>query len=120
MEVKGECGMVESLTTEPRVTELLHRLAALAAEMSDINQELSRYMMTETMTVKSELITLAEAAEITGRTYRTLQNWVADGTLPKVSMERFPGGGRILVSRERVEFLRDNPPRTGRPPQNSA
>jgi hypothetical protein len=63
------------------------------------------------------LITLDEAALITKRSYRTIQNWVSDDTLPEV--ERV--GGRILVSRERAEHLRDNPPKTGRPAyKNSA
>jgi hypothetical protein len=81
--------------------------------------ELADYMTTESPVRVRDLVTLAEAAEIARKTFRTIQRWNASGILPTASRERHQGpGGLVLVYREDAERLRDNPPRPG--PQNSS
>jgi hypothetical protein len=76
--------------------------------------ELADYMTTESPVRVCDLVTLAKAAEIAGKTFRTIQRWNASGILPTATRERHQGpGGLVLVRREDAERLRDNPPRPG-------
>lgn len=61
------------------------------------------------------LITLAQAVELTGKPYRSLQRWITNGYLTVRARARFPapGGGKVLVFLEDVQALVVNPPKSG-------
>ena len=65
------------------------------------------------------LLTLRGAADEFNRSVQALRNWVWRGHLKVRGRLRAParGGGMVLVAREDLESLLQNPPRrTGRPP----
>lgn len=90
------------------------RVGKALAEIERLKTQAAR-LEAELTTVSEDLVTLDEAAEIAGRSYRTIERWVAAEILPKAGRERFHArnGGRVLVERQKVEELRDNPPRPG-------
>ena len=73
----------------------------------------------EKMVVASEetLITLEEASETYSIPYGTLLRWLHVGRLVEKGRQKFaaPGGGKVLVSGDDVDYLAKNPPRSGRP-----
>ncbi len=70
---------------------------------------------------KHDPITVAEAAALTGRSYRTVQRWVDAGRLAVIGrITKTPGpGGKILLDREEVEELAKDPPKHGPSPDQS-
>ncbi len=65
----------------------------------------------------ARLMTLREASSDFGIPYTTLKGWTARGLLAERASQKSPGGRRILVDRDEVVFLIENPPRNGRPPK---
>ena len=68
------------------------------------------------------LITLEEAQERTGVKYGTLSRWLYDGKLKRRGRVNHPapGGGKVLVAAEDVDYLANNRPKMGRPRKNGA
>ena len=68
----------------------------------------------------TDLITVQEAADKSGRSHNTIMTWIKKERLTEYGRERFParGGGKILVSEAELWELLANPPKMGRPPKN--
>ena len=69
-----------------------------------------------------DLVTLEEAQGQFPVSYGMLNSWVSRGHLTVRGRVRFPapGGGKVLVDPNDVEYLIENPPKQGRPPRIKA
>ena len=67
--------------------------------------------------IQPDLITLAEASQEYDIPISRLKGWILNGRLERKGRERFsaPGGGKVLVDREAVKYLKLYPPANGRP-----
>jgi len=74
-------------------------------------------VINELMTKPQDLITLEEAARLFEIPYGTLGRWVHKGHLEVKERRTYPapGGGKVLVDKRDVEYLKLNPPKRGRP-----
>ena len=62
---------------------------------------------------------VSQAAQRAGVPHPTVKGWLQRGLLRECGSEKYhaPGGRRILVDLDDVEYLRDHPPLNGRPPK---
>ena len=69
--------------------------------------------------IEPDLLTLVEASVAFELNVSRLKAWIYNGHLKEAGRQRYParGGGKVLVDRADVEYLKANPPKNGRPPK---
>lgn len=88
----------------------LARIAKLERELATLREE---FAMTPTAQAAPEFMTLREVADLTSRSYRTVERWVENGLLEVADRAPFRGGGLILVRRVDALALAESPLKPG-------